>query len=94
MKCGGEEPFPLAGKTSPPSPASALVPAEVARKDLGICLSLGSWTAGGKEQSSSVDCSEGRPGPQARLARCPLGPGWPRGRAVGPACLVTWTTHS
>ena len=34
--------------------------------------------------------AEGRPGPQAGLAQCPLGPGCPWGRATGTVCLVTW----
>lgn len=38
---------------------------------------------------TALDCTEGRLGLQARLAWCPLGPACPRGRAVGPACLVT-----
>lgn len=33
--------------------------------------------------------AEGRPGPQAGLAQCPLGPGCPWGRATGTVCLVT-----
>ena len=33
--------------------------------------------------------AKGRPGPQAGLAQCPLGPWCPWGRATGTMCLVT-----